>query len=444
MKKAPGPGILGVEKTPENITKEGALTEKDTRLVALTQAKIGQYAELVGRKCTRPERKCMGDMVYGLLKTGKPQLGSIGRSLGEAISVKKRTERLSRHLRKVDLHGRMMEGYGSAQRAKLSRCEYLLVDLTDVTKEYATRMEGQAGVYDGSAGGKGYGYNLVTITGVGTTRSEVVPAYEELYSLSAEVTSENEKILDGIHAVYLHTSGNAPFVMDRGADRGRIIKPLMDEKIPFIIRMTSKRDVWVGDEKIRIWKAASDTKLSYEVRVVRRGKNREKVVNLLCGARLVRLTKEGVVMWLVSAKYTGRTGGRFYFLTNLTCETQEDLIRKVVRGYHMRWIIEEVHREIKDDLNLEAIRLFDYHSIKNMSALVWITAGFYYTRLAGLESMDILLDMARSVVYRLKLKEITGFIYYKLFAVVSTLLKGSRRIRHIMFPNQKLLQLSFL
>jgi len=79
-----------------------------------------------------------------------------------------------------------------------------------------------------------------------------------------------------------------------------------------------------------------------------------------------------------------------------------------------------------------------------MSALVWITAGFYYTWLAGLESLNILLDKAISVVYRLKLKEITGFIYYKLFPVVSTLLKGSRRIRHIMFPNRKLLQLSFL
>jgi hypothetical protein len=398
--------------------------------------------EQVGKQCTRPERKCIGDVVYGLLKTGKPQLGSIGRSLGEEISVKKRTERLSRHLRKPDFHGRMMWEYVAAQGSKLKGCDYLLVDLTDMTKEYATHMEGQAGVYDGSTGKVGYGYNLVTVTGVGAHRSEVVPAYEELYSLSAEVTSENEKILDGIRAVYPHTSGNAPFVMDRGADRGRIIKPLVDDKIPFIIRMTNKRDVWVGDKKVRIGKVARDTELSFELRMVRRGKNREKVVYLLCGARPVRLTKEGVVMWLVSAQYKGRTGGRFYFLTNLECETQEALIRKVVSGYHMRWVIEEVHREIKDDLHLEEIRLFDYYSIKNMAALLWITAGFYYTRLAGLESMDILVDMANSVLYRLKLKEITGFIYYKLFALVSMLLKGTRRIRHVMFPNKTQLQLS--
>ena len=97
-------------------------------------------------------------------------------------------------------------------------------------------------------------------------------------------------------------------------------------------------------------------------------------------------------------------------MTNLEYETEELLVTKALKGYHLRWVIEEVHREIIEDLQLESIRLFGYNSIKNMSALLWIAASFYYIRLAGLESLDILLDMARSVVYRLRLKEITGFV----------------------------------
>ena len=121
---------------------------------------------------------------------------------------------------------------------------------------------------------------------------------------------------------------------------------------------------------------------------------------------------------------------------------EEQLVRKVLRGYHLRWVVEEVHREIKEDLNLESIRLFGYNSIKNMSALAWIAASFYYTKLAGVESMDILLDMARSVVYRLKLKEITGFIYYKLFYLVNSVLKGTKRIRRTAFKPQFTSQLA--
>ena len=120
-------------------------------------------------------------------------------------------------------------------------------------------------------------------------------------------------------------------------------------------------------------------------------------------------------------------------MTNLECETEELLVTKALKGYHLRWVIEEVHREIKEDLHLESIRLFGYNSIKNMSALLWIAASFYYTRLAGLESLDILLDMARSVVYRLRLKEITGFIYYKLFYLVNSVLQTTKRRRRTVF-----------
>ena len=168
----------------------------------------------------------------------------------------------------------------------------------------------------------------------------------------------------------------------------------------------------------------------------------KKELHILCGAKRVKLRKDGASLWLVSAKYKGRKGGRFYFLTNLECETETELVTKVLKGYHLRWVIEEVHREIKDDLHLESIRLFDYNSIKNMSALVWVAASFYYTKLAGLESLNILLDMAHSVIYRLKLKEITGFVYYKLFYLANSLLQSTKRHRRTIFKNHSHSQLA--
>jgi hypothetical protein len=407
--------------------------KKDTKIAALTQAKISQYVEKIGSEASRPEKKFIHDVMYGLLKTGIPQLGSIGRSLGESVSVKKRTERLSRHLKKGDLSRKLMKGHRESQKNNLKRCEYMLVDVTDISKKYARKLEGQAGVHDGSAKETGYGYPIVNIAGVGIGRSDVVPAYSELYSLKQELTSENKKILEAIDAVEPFTSQGTAFVMDRGADRSRIFEHLLERKIPFIVRMKNNRHLWTEDGKEVIWKIAKYTKLSCHLKLIRQGKNHQKEHHIICGAKQVRVTKDSAPLWLVSAKYKGLKGGRFYFLTNLDCETEEQLIRKVVRGYHLRWIVEEVHREIKEDLNLESIRLFGYNSIKNMSALSWIAASFYYTKLAGLESMDILLDMGRSVVYRLKLKEITGFVYYKLFYLVNSVLQGTKRIRRTVF-----------
>lgn len=415
---------------------------KDKQITGMTQGKISQYAEKISTGRSRPEKKFVHDVLYGLLKTGMPQLGSIGRSLGESISVKKRTERLNRHLRKAELGKALMRSNLEAQREKLGRCEYMLVDTTDISKDYGTNHEGQAGVHDGSAGGKGYGYPLVTIVGVGAGRSEVVPAYSELYSLKQESTSENLKILEAINTVSTSTLKKAAFVMDRGGDRSRLFEHMLEQHIPFIVRMNNKRHLWINDEAEVIWKIAKYTKLPYHLALTRQGKNRKKELHIICGAKRVKLTREGENLWLVSAKYKGREGGRFYFLTNLECETEEVLVTKVLRGYHLRWVIEEVHREIKEDLHWESIRLFDYTSIKNMSALLWIAASFYYTRLAGLESLDILLDMARSIVYRLKLKEITGFVYYKLFYLVNSLLQTTKRCRQTVFTLSHQHQLS--
>ena len=49
-------------------------------------------------------------------------------------------------------------------------------------------------------------------------------------------------------------------------------------------------------------------------------------------------------------------------LTNLECETEELLVTKVLKGYHLRRVIEKVHSETKEDLHLESIRLFGYDS----------------------------------------------------------------------------------
>ena len=74
---------------------------KDMKITAITQAKISQYTEKI----------------------------SVGRS---------RPERLSRHLRKPELSDALMHGHLEAQREKLGVCEYLLVDMTDISKEYGT------------------------------------------------------------------------------------------------------------------------------------------------------------------------------------------------------------------------------------------------------------------------------------------------------------------
>jgi len=52
------------------------------------------------------------------------------------------------------------------------------------------------------------------------------------------------------------------------------------------------------------------------------------------------------------------------------CSSAYAAVELAIRGYGLRWKIEEVHRQIKGDYRLEAIRLERYEALKTMNALL--------------------------------------------------------------------------
>ena len=101
---------------------------------------------------------------------------------------------------------------------------------------------------------------------------------------------------------------------------------------------------------------------------------------------------------------------------------------KVFVGYGYRWKIEEVRRQIKQDYHLEEICVRRYEALKNFIALVFVMVGFLFTKLKLLgHNMTLLCRL--NLLYRRKLKEISGFIYYKLAAIVRICLSGTRKNR---------------
>jgi hypothetical protein len=64
------------------------------------------------------------------------------------------------------------------------------------------------------------------------------------------------------------------------------------------------------------------------------------------GAIKIRLKKNGPLLWLVVMKEANR--GYTWYLVNLPeCDDARSVVEAVVKGYGLRWKIEEVHRQIK-------------------------------------------------------------------------------------------------
>ncbi len=138
------------------------------------QIKLHQFSERFCLGFSRPERKFLYQMLFGILKGGKVQLNSIARHLQEGLSLKKSTERLGRHLGAPDMWRRVSESTLETQRYYLRQCKYVVIDLSDIQKRYAEQMSGLGMVYDGSENKTGSDYWLCNVTGVDESGSTIV------------------------------------------------------------------------------------------------------------------------------------------------------------------------------------------------------------------------------------------------------------------------------
>ena len=94
----------------------------------------------------------------------------------------------------------------------------LCLDLSDIRKEYARKMECLAPVHDGSTGQAHAGYWLCAIAGAEVDGSEILPLYRKLYSAEAkDFTGENAAVLSGVDQVRAYTGG--PRHRDHGPRR---------------------------------------------------------------------------------------------------------------------------------------------------------------------------------------------------------------------------------
>jgi hypothetical protein len=382
------------------------------------QVKFNQYIKKVTAGHSRPVSKFIRDIIFGILKSGEVKLDAISGALNSRASIKKTSERLGRHLRKVGLDRSMNRRLPELNKRLLSgRTSYMILDLSDISKPQARKMEGLGLVRDGSASGDEpvlvNGYYLCNVIGRVSGEECIYPLYSELYSLDAESTSENSKILDAVRTVGVNIPKGI-WVLDRGGDRQMLITPLLKQGRGFIIRQMGTRNLRYRDKDRPFTEVAGKVKLQY---TCKSGSH-----TFQCGAIPVGYKGFDTRLWLVVSRY--KKGGYFYFLCHLPdAFSPKTAVVTALEGYSMRWSIEEVHRHVKGDFNLEDVRLLTYQSLKNLMPLLWCAISFLYVKLNSITT-EMIAKSKIKILVRDKLSELTGFIYYKTYKALKFILNN--------------------
>jgi hypothetical protein len=394
-------------KTGERVSPkhEGGIPMKDnTTTSKKIQHQIKRFSSQITKGLSKPKKKFISQMLFGIQASRDIKLSNIARSLDEEIKLIKTENRLSRHIKSKDLTGHINNILIEDGSWRIKEDTVLALDLSDINKAFAKKMDNLGHVWDGSEGKVGWGYWICEVIGVGVKEESPIPLYSELYSQEAEgFESENTQIIKAIETVNSYTNGRGIWTMDRGADRKILVGELDKKEQRFVIRCKGDRDF--KDNKGRKRKIADLLRTvryteRYTVKIDKEGYTEE--IELHLGKRN-DLTIEDTKVSLVVVK--GFSQEPMLLITNVDKTAQE-----LLEIYLTRWKCEESFRFLKHEYHLEDVRVRRYTGLRNTVALIHAVFYFLSVYLGRRLRLQILLH--KIIEKAKRFFEIPSFKYY--------------------------------
>lgn len=106
--------------------------------------------------------------------------------------------------------------------------------------------------------------------------------------------------------------------------------------------------------------------------------------------------------------------------------TNLQIIERALRGYRLRWKIEEFHRHVKQEFHWEQMQLMPYIWLKNLNKILMIAIDLVYD---AIEYVDKLMYLYPEFVG--KKKRSYEYVYYKLIRIVKYIFSNVRINKYV-------------
>ena len=388
------------------------------------QTQLSDYFSLENQM-SKPETRCLKEMVLGILKSKTVFVNQIAASLRESLKLKDVCKRLSAQYLKEDYAEKVLDTHLGNVAKGILKDNFILMDGTDISKKYAKYMEGLDFVKNGDTSEFGLGYNVLNINAINDDK-EITPFYSQAYSFEMGALSSNNEIKKAVTVVKEHINDKGCWVFDRGADGGILKDFFISECSQTIIRLKRSTSVFYKQNKHQVSQLAKKVDFSQTQKVIKIKKDKPVIELYELGAIPISHTVKGVSypMWLVVSR-NKRHGGLCYLLVKSKLTTAFEVAKWTFKGYGLRWKIEEYHRHIKQEYKLEDIQIKTFNGLQSMLAVLTVAMFMIYKKFQSLH-YNLLLDAGYNYLNKHTIRELTNFIYYKISKVVSILLMPTR------------------
>jgi hypothetical protein len=401
-------------------------------LMESLSASLHGFLHQINGNLSRPDQKFLQDALIGLLRAGRPIVCQMARQLpNQRAEYTTRVKRLDAHLvNPGDFDQRIKETLPELWLPLIQEDTPIILDLSDLAKPLARKMDYLATVRDGSTGQLVNGYWLVEIYASVGPKNPIPVLLEPFSHEQPLCRGQNPVVIDAVRSIFAITGNRGVLVIDRGGDAIVLFSDWLDHSIRFVARLRGDRNVlgfyhspggalrtvqmhqqgqWIPIEGREL---AERTPTPYRwSRVVKR---RGKVIFRFSqiGWVKVRLPGRSESLTMVVSRVAGHDVP-FMLLTNLPVESPADA-QRVLRYYIRRWECEEGMQFLKEQVNLESIRTFRWSAICRL-VLLAVLVMIYLAWLV--EKHPRLTD--RLIEYGQVLPNEADFLFYRLLTGVT-------------------------
>ncbi len=363
---------------------------KRKALMESISSNLHEFLKKIGNNLSVPDKKFLRDSLIGLLRCGKPIVCQMARHLpNQRTKFLSRLDRLEAHLvTDSDFDNKIEAALPQVWLGFVQDDTPIILDLSDIAKPFAKKMDYLATVRDGSNGELVNGYWLVELY-ASLSRKNPVPVLLEPFSHEEPYSpGQNPVVLAAVHKIFKLTDNRGVLVVDRGFDGWVMFEDWLNKKYRFVARLVGKRHLlrfsggsqqsgtgqWVPIKAQQLAEQIP-TPHRFNKLIKRHGKPAIRITQI--GWVKVRLPGRDEALTLVVSRLAGKDKPMM-LLTNLPVENLKDA-KRILRFYIRRWECEEAIRFLKSEVNLEKIRTFRWSAIRRLvllAVLVMVYLGW--------------------------------------------------------------------
>ena len=373
--------------------------------------KVVNFSKMMSSELKKPDRKFIGDMLYGLSAGKDIKISNIARELHENIKLDNTIERLCLHLDSFSNNDILNDKYYKFVRIMTPEYPVTIFDDSDITKEYGHMFEDLDIVKDASAIKEAYkpGYHMCNAVVLTKNTKQPLPIYSKVYSSKSETfESSNSETYKSIDAVRKCLRTKSIMVFDRGYDDAKLFDYVLKGGDDLLVRLKENRNfIFKNNKKRKLEDAYNSRKGKIKMHLIFEGE--EKDVYISYAKATLPSDKRQYTLIFV---YGLSDKEKFMLLTNKDIKEAHDAI-KLVRLYLYRWRIETFHRSIKTEYNYEDLRVRSLKSINNLTQILILLIGLI---IRLIEEMDERLLSIKIIYESQSLRENVG-VWITQFAV---------------------------